>query len=140
MFVCAWFCPNDRTHTRPLRSLRRLRWLPIALELVLENEQIVGGRHGNDVVQRMPGGVQDFLVKVQTVDADLVLFALAAGADFARLQHHFRLDDVARRLQRQILGATAAAAAAAAVAAAAGDAAAVALKHAEKVVVAAGHD
>lgn len=69
----------------------------------------------------MPGGVQDLLVKVQTVDVDFVLFPLATGADLARLQDRLRLDDVPGRFQRDVL-------------------LAVAVEHAEEVVVAAGHD
>lgn len=65
--------------------------------------------------------MQDLLVKVQTVDADFVLFPLAAGAHLPRLQHRLRLDDVAGRLERHVL-------------------LAVAVEHAEEVVVAAGHD
>lgn len=56
------------------------------VQFLLEYVQIVGGGHGNDVVQGMPGGVEDLLVKVQTVYTDLVLFALAARAYFARLE------------------------------------------------------
>lgn len=69
----------------------------------------------------MPGRVQDLLVKVQTVDADFVLFPLAPGAHLPRLQHRLRLDDVPGGLQRDVL-------------------LAVAVEHAEEVVVAAGHD
>lgn len=65
--------------------------------------------------------MQDLLVKVQTVDADFVLFPLAPRAHLARLEHRLRLDDVPGRLQRDVL-------------------LAVAVEHAEEVVVAAGHD
>ena len=69
----------------------------------------------------MPGGVNDLLVKVQTVDADFVFFAFAAGANFARLEDGPRLHVLATRLQR-------------------GVALAVAVEHAEKIVVRARHD
>lgn len=65
--------------------------------------------------------MQDLLVKVQTVDADFVLFPFAPGADLARLEDRLRLDDVPGRFQRDVL-------------------LAVAVEHAEEVVVAAGHD
>ena len=45
----------------------------MSLELVLKEEQVVGGGDCNDVLGRMPGSVQDLLVEVQTVDVDLVL-------------------------------------------------------------------
>lgn len=48
---------------------RRWRWL----ELVLENEEVVGGGHGDDALVGVPRRVQDFLVEVQAVHADLVL-------------------------------------------------------------------
>lgn len=68
----------------------------------------------------MPGGVQNLLVEVETVHADLVLLPFAASANFAWLQHRLRLDDVPGRLQRYILFR-------------------VAIEYAEEVVVAPGH-
>lgn len=68
----------------------------------------------------MPGRVQDLLVKVQAVHADLVLFPLPARAHLARLQQRLRLDDVPTRLQRHLL-------------------LRVAVEHAEKVVIATRH-
>lgn len=65
--------------------------------------------------------MQDLLVEVQTVHADFVFFPLAAGTDLSRLEHRLRLDDVPGRFQRDVL-------------------LAVAVEHAEEVVVAAGHD
>ena len=50
------------------------------LKLVLQEEEVVGGRDGDDVLRRVPGSVEDLLVEVQTVDVDLVLLAFAAGA------------------------------------------------------------
>lgn len=52
---------------------------------ILEYVEVVSRRHGDDVVLRVPGGVKDFLVEVQTVHADLVLLAFAAGAHLAGL-------------------------------------------------------
>lgn len=69
----------------------------------------------------MPGGVEDFLVEVQTVDAYLVFFSLVPGVHFARLEDRLRLDDVLRRLHCHVL-------------------LVVAIKDAEEVVVTAGHD
>ena len=50
------------------------------LKLVLQEEEVVGGRDGDDVLCGVPGSVKDLLVEVQTVDVDLVLLALAASA------------------------------------------------------------
>lgn len=91
------------------------------LELVLEEEKIVRRRNGDDVLSRVPGGVQDLLIEVEAVDADLVLFPLAAAAHLARLEYRLRLGDFARRLQRDL-------------------ALRRAVEHAEEVVVGAGHD
>lgn len=91
------------------------------VDLVLKDVEVVGGGNGDDVLGRVPGGVQDLLVEVQAVHADLVLAALAANAHFARLENGPRLAVLARGLQRHVaLG--------------------VAVEHAEEVVVRAGHD
>lgn len=50
------------------------------LELVLQQEEVVGGGDRDDVLCRVPGSVEDLLVEVKTVDIDLVLLALTAGA------------------------------------------------------------
>lgn len=50
----------------------------------------------------MPGGVEDFLVEVQAVDAYLVLFSLVSGVHFARLKNRLRFDNILRRLHRDI--------------------------------------
>lgn len=52
----------------------------------LVNVEIVGGGHGDDVVQRVPGGVEDLPVKVQTVYADLILLPLPTCAYSARFE------------------------------------------------------
>lgn len=44
-----------------------------ALELVLEDEQVVGRRDRDDAFVRMPGGVQYFLIEVEAVHAYFVL-------------------------------------------------------------------
>lgn len=64
------------------------------LKFILEYEQVVGGRHRDYILLRMPGRVQDLLIEIEAIDADLVLFPFAAGANFTRLQYRFRLDDV----------------------------------------------
>lgn len=69
----------------------------------------------------MPRRVQNFLIEVQTVDADLVFLPLAARADLARLQDRLRLRDIPRRLQGDL-------------------ALRRPVKHPEKVVVRPGHD
>lgn len=43
------------------------------LELVLQYEQVVGGRHRDDALVRVPRRVQDLLVEVEAVHAYLVL-------------------------------------------------------------------
>lgn len=73
------------------------------VQFFLEYVQIVGGGHSNDVVQRMPGSVEDLLVKVQTVYTDLILFALPTCAYFTRLQDRSRLAVLTRRLEGHVL-------------------------------------
>ena len=50
------------------------------LELVLQEEEVVGGGDCDDIFCWVPGSVQDLLVEVQAVDVDLILLALAARA------------------------------------------------------------
>lgn len=38
------------------------------LVVLLEQEEVVGGGHGDDVLLRMPRGVQDLLVEVQAIN------------------------------------------------------------------------
>ena len=45
-------------------------------ELVLQQEEVVGGGDGDDVFVRVPRRVQDLLVEVEAVDEDLVALAL----------------------------------------------------------------
>ena len=64
--------------------------------------EIVGGGDGEDVIFRMPGGMQNFFVKVETVDGNLVLFAFIRDADFARFQQLARTNVFARRLESRL--------------------------------------
>lgn len=53
-----------------------LGWPGVAgtlLELVLEDEEVVGGGYGDDALVRVPRRVQYLLVEVEAVDADFVL-------------------------------------------------------------------
>lgn len=78
---------TSETRSGPTGSDRERRQLLVPLvHLVLEYVEVVGRRHCDDVVLGVPGAVQDFLVEVQTVHADLVLLALAPGADLAGLE------------------------------------------------------
>lgn len=92
----------------------------LLVELLLEYVQIVGGGHGNNVVQWVPGSVDDLLVKVQAVYTDLVLFAFPPCAYFALLQDGARLAVLPGRLQSDVLPVAT-------------------VKHSEEVVVGAGH-
>jgi len=53
------------------------------VDLVLEDVEVVGGRHGDDVLVRVPRGVKDLLAEVQAVHADLVLAALPTDTHLA---------------------------------------------------------
>lgn len=90
------------------------------VQFLLEYVQIVGGGHGNNVVQWMPGSVDDLLVKVQAVYTDLVLFAFPTCAYFARLEDGPWLAVLPRRLQSDVLPVAT-------------------VKHPEEVVVGTGH-
>ena len=46
--------------------------------VLLEQEQVVGGGHRDDVLLGVPGGVEDLLVEVQAVHGDFILFPLTA--------------------------------------------------------------
>lgn len=48
------------------------------LELVLKEEQVVGRRHSDDVLVRVPRRVQDLPVEVKTVHTDLLLLLFAS--------------------------------------------------------------
>lgn len=47
---------------------------------VREDEEVVGGSHGNRVLSRVPGGVEDLLGKVDRLDVDIVLAVLVVDA------------------------------------------------------------
>lgn len=94
---------------------------PSLVDLVLEYVEVVGGGHGDDVLRRVPGAVQDLLAEVQAVHTDLVLASLASHTHLPGLQDGPGLAVLPRRLQGHVtLG--------------------VAVEHAEEVVVGAGHD
>lgn len=76
--------------------------MPTLIHLVLKYIQVVCGSYSNDVLLGVPGRVQDLLVEVQAVDADLVLLPLAAGAHLARLQHRARFVVLPGRLQGDV--------------------------------------
>jgi len=59
----------------------------ILLVILLEEEEIVGGGHRDDVLLRVPGSVQDFLVEVQTVDRDFIFFPLTPRTHLTRFEH-----------------------------------------------------
>lgn len=69
----------------------------------------------------MPGSVEDLLVEVQAVYADLVLLPLAAGRHLARLERGPRFAALPGRLKRDVPPG-------------------VAVEHSEEVVVGARHD
>lgn len=69
----------------------------------------------------MPGSVQDLLIEVQAVHADLVLLPLASRGHFAWFERSPRFAALPGRLQRDVPPG-------------------VAVKHSEEVVVGAGHD
>ena len=52
--------------------------------VLLEQEQVVGGGHRDDVLLGVPGRVQDLLVEVEAVDEDLVALALPRRRDLGR--------------------------------------------------------
>ena len=64
--------------------------------------EIVGSGDGEDVIFRMPGGMQNFFVEVETVDGNLILFAFIRDADFARFQQLAGTNVFARRLESRL--------------------------------------
>ena len=72
------------------------------LFLPLEEIKVIGCSECYDRLRRVPGRVKDLFVEVQTVDADLVLLALAARADAPRLERLLRLEVLAARLERHV--------------------------------------
>lgn len=71
----------------------------ILVHFFLEDVEVVGGCHGDDIFLRVPGGVQDLLVEVQAVHADFVFLPFATGADLAGFKHGTGFTVLPRRLQ-----------------------------------------
>lgn len=94
---------------------------PNLVDFVLENVQVVGGCHSNHIIFGVPGSVEDLLIEVQAVHADLVLLPLAPCGHFARFERSPRFAALPGRLQCDVPPG-------------------VAVKHSEEVVVGAGHD
>ena len=72
------------------------------LVLALKQVQVVCGGYRNDVFLRVPRCVEDFLVEVQAVYTNFVLFPLAPSAHFARLEDSFRLHVFPRSFERDV--------------------------------------
>ena len=72
------------------------------VHFVLEYVEVVGGCHSDDIVLRVPGSVEDFLVEVQAVYTDLVLLPLPAGTHLAGLQDLPWLTALPGRLQGHV--------------------------------------
>lgn len=94
---------------------------PNLVDFVLENVQVVGGCHSNHIIFGVPGSVEDLLIEVQAVHADLVLLPFAPCGHFARFECSPRFAALPGRLQCDVPPG-------------------VAVKHSEEVVVGAGHD
>lgn len=94
---------------------------PNLVDFVLENVQVVGGCHSNHVIFGVPGSVEDLLIEVQAVHADLVFLPLAPRGHFARFERSSRFAALPGRLQCDVPPG-------------------VAVEHSEEVVVGASHD
>lgn len=97
-----WFAttPTGESQTGLSSSPRLL------FHMLLVNVEVVGGCHGDDVVQRVPGGVEDLPIKVQTVHADLILLPFPTCAHSARFEDRVRLAVLPGRFQGQVLTAS----------------------------------
>lgn len=94
----------------------------LRVEFVLEDVQVVGGSDGDDVLGRVPGCVEDLLGEVQTVHTDVVLPALSSGgADPPRFKDGSGFAAFSGGFKGHVTFG-------------------VPVKHAEEVVVGAGHD
>ena len=66
-------CPSRRL---PSLCVKLNRNNSAISELVLQEEEVVGGCDGDDVLVRVPRRVKDLLVEVEAVDEDFVALAL----------------------------------------------------------------
>lgn len=57
------------------------------LTILLEQKEIIGCGHRDDVLLRMPGGVEDLLVEVKTINRDFVFLSLATRTHLAWFEH-----------------------------------------------------
>ena len=71
-------------------------------EFLVVQVEIIGGGDGEDVVLGMPGGMEDFFVKVEAIDGNLVLFPLVRHADLARFQDLPRTNVFPRSLEGRL--------------------------------------
>lgn len=72
------------------------------VDLILEYVKVIGGCHSDDVLGRMPGGVENFLAEVQAVHTDFIFAALSAHTHLTRFQNCPRLAVLPGRLQCHI--------------------------------------
>lgn len=72
------------------------------VDLILEYVKVIGGCHSDDVLIRMPGGVENFLAEVQAVHTDFIFAALSAHTHLTRFQDCPRLAVLSGRLQCHI--------------------------------------
>lgn len=93
----------------------------LLIDFVLENVQVVGGCHSDHVIFGVPGSVEDLLVEVQAVHADLVFLPLATSGHFPWFERSPGFAAFSGCLQCNVPPG-------------------VAVKHSEEVVVGAGHD
>ena len=59
------------------------------LEFILEQKEIICGRDRNNVFGGMPRGVQNLLIKVQTVHTNLILLTFSTGTDLQLMKKSF---------------------------------------------------
>lgn len=94
---------------------------PNLVDFVLENVQVVGGCHSNHIIFGVPGSVEDLLIEVQAVHADLVLLPFASRGHFTWFERGPWFAALPGGLQRDVPPG-------------------VAVEHSEEVVVRASHD
>lgn len=76
--------------------------VPVVAVPVLKDVEVVAGRDGDDVVRRVPGGVEDFLSEVQTVHTDVAVPLLPSHTHAARPEHGPALTHLPTRLQSHV--------------------------------------